>query len=183
MTVYIALLRGINVGGNRKVPMPALKSMFESLGFQGVLTYINSGNVIFESDSDDGGEALEERIEREIEKVFGFPVDVMIRTAAELRGAIDANPFAAEGSPEELHLHVGFMKKAGLAADKLAKLDARVNENEGYRLSNREVFAAFRAGLRDSKLAEQLGKLGVPLTLRNWNTTTKLAELAEAKLP
>jgi len=178
MTVYVALLRGINVGGHRKVAMPLLRQMFETIGFGRVRTYINSGNVIF--DAEDGAEADRElagRIEREIETTFGFPVDVMVRSAADLARAIAANPYANAGAPADLHLHIGFMRGAPdpQALDKLAPF---VNEQDEFRVIGREIYAIFRSGVRDSKLAGQLSRLGVPVTLRNWNTTCKLAEMA-----
>jgi uncharacterized protein (DUF1697 family) len=93
---------------------------------------------------------------------------------------VDANPFAAFGTPEAWNLHVGFMRETP-ASGKLAKLDGFVNENDQYRVAGREIYVTFRAGVRDSKLGVQLGKLGVPVTLRNWNTVTKLRAMADAR--
>jgi uncharacterized protein (DUF1697 family) len=179
MTVYVALLRGINVGGNKKVSMPVLKQMFETIGFMKVQTYINSGNVVFASDSPDGPEALAGRIEREIEKVFGFPVSVIVRTAEDLGRIIRDNPFTDAGTPEELNLHVGFMAQLP-SENNLDKIRPHVNENDQFLIAGHEIYVVFRAGVRDSKLGNSLNKLGVPVTLRNWNTTNKLFEMAEA---
>ncbi|WP_123040883.1 DUF1697 domain-containing protein [Cohnella candidum] len=180
MTVYAALLRGINVGGNKKVSMPLLKRMFEEMGFGRVQTYINSGNVIFEAESAEGEAALAERIEREIERAFGFPVAVMLRTDEELRQALENNPFASEGTPEELHLHVGYLGQLPSEAQ-LDKIRKYVTENDQFRLVGRELYVMFKAGMRDSKLGASMNKLGVPVTLRNWNTAGKLSAMASAK--
>lgn len=178
MAVFVALLRGINVGGNKKVSMPLLKMMFKSLGFARVRTYINSGNVVFESnDSAETVESLTVRIEREIEKSFGFPVDVVVRNADDLDRILAANPFAAVGEPADLHLHVGFMRGVPSQTG-LDKLAAYVNDQDEFRVIGEEIYVIFRGGMRDSKLGNNLPKIGVPVTLRNWNTTGKLAELA-----
>jgi uncharacterized protein (DUF1697 family) len=179
MTVYVALLRGINVGGNKKVNMAVLKQMFEAIGFGRVQTYINSGNVVFESASAEGPDVLAGRIEREIETEFGFHVDVILRTAEDLGRIIGDNPFADEGSPEKLNLHVGFMAKLP-SENNLDKIRPYVNENDQFRIVDHEIYVMFRAGVRDSKLGNSLNKLGVPVTLRNWNTTNKLLAMAEA---
>jgi len=176
---YVALLRGINVGGNKKVSMPVLKSMFESMGFGGVRTYINSGNVVFgAADGVSSSRAFVGGIEREIEKTFGFPVDVVVRSADDLERILTANPFAAEGEPSGLHLHVGFMR--GVPAQPgIDKIAAFVNERDEFRIVGEEIYVVFRNGMRDSKLGNNLPKIGVPVTLRNWNTTARLAEMAQ----
>lgn len=179
MNHHVALLRGINVGGRKKVSMPVLKALFESMGFGGVRTYINSGNVVFgAADSASSIESLTGGIEREIEKTFGFPVDVVVRSAADLERILAANPFAAEGDPAGLHLHVGFMRGVPVQAG-IDKLAAFANENDEFRVVGEEVYVVFRQGMRDSKLGNQLPKIGVPVTLRNWNTVTKLAGMAK----
>jgi len=180
MAVFIALLRGINVGGNKKVSMPVLKSMFESMGFGRVRTYINSGNVVF--DAADGAAtaaSIAGGIEREIERTFGFPVDVVVRSADDLERIIAANPFASEGEPAGLHLHVGFMRGIPAQAG-IDKIAAFVTEHDEFRLVGEEIYVVFRQGMRDSKLGNSIPKIGVPVTLRNWNTTAKLAEMAKA---
>jgi uncharacterized protein (DUF1697 family) len=177
MPIYIALLRGINVGGNKKVSMPLLKQMFESMGFSQVQTYINSGNVLFESADEPDG--LAGRIEREIETAFGFPVAVMIRSSADLEGIIGSHPFAEHGSPEEVNLHIGFLSETP-SEDRLNRILPYVTDDDQFRLVGREMYVMFRAGVRDSKLGNNLQKLGVPVTLRNWNTTNKLAAMAAA---
>lgn len=180
MTVYVALLRGINVGGNKKVSMPLLKAMFEKLGYERVSTYINSGNVVFDAvETAESADMLEDRLSREIEKTFGFPVDVIVRSAADMARIVANNPFAEEGPPENLNLHVGFMSELPSPA-KLERLMPFVNENDEFRIVDMEIYVAFRAGVRDSKLGNNLNKLGVPITLRNWNTTNKLLAMVGA---
>lgn len=98
MRINIALLRGINVGGHNKIKMAELRQMFEMLGFSRVQTYIQSGNVLFESDESE--QSLCQRIQGEIEKVFGFSINVVIRTAAELELIIKNCPFTEEAVAE-----------------------------------------------------------------------------------
>lgn len=93
MTTYIALLRGINVGGNKIIKMLDLKALFQSLGFANVRTYIQSGNVVFESD-EGSVSLLRGVIERQIHEVFGFEVSVIIRTLAEMENVIANDPFS-----------------------------------------------------------------------------------------
>ncbi|MBW5446742.1 DUF1697 domain-containing protein [Cohnella sp. CFH 77786] len=179
MSVHAALLRGINVGGNKKVSMPALKQMFEKMGFERVQTYINSGNVLFvPASAADPGE-MAGRIEKEIEREFGFPAAVILRTGDDLGRIIRSNPFAGEGTPEELNLHVGFLSQLP-SESQLDRIRPYVTEDDRFRLVDHELYVMFRAGVRDSKLGNSLNKLGVPVTLRNWNTTNKLFALAEA---
>src|SRR5215475_9060347 len=95
MTTFVSLFRGINVGGHRKVPMDELKDLHESLGFKNVLPYIQTGNVVFNSDDADVARLLRQ-IEDGFEKNFGFHVEVFIRTSAELRAIIENNPFQSQ---------------------------------------------------------------------------------------
>lgn len=175
MPVYAALLRGVNVGG-KKVNMAQLKLVCESLGLRRVQTYINSGNVLFESG--DAAETLTPRIEKEIEAVFGFPVAVIVRTTAELERAVSVNPFADEGSPEQLHLHVGYLAEVP-SPDKLERIQRYVNDDDRFRVIGKDMYIMLRNGVRDSKLAAGVPKIGT-VTLRNWNTANKLYALAKA---
>ena len=112
-TTYVALLRGVNVGGHRLIKMPELKRLFETMGFGQVRTYIQSGNVIFTS-ADEPLELLRQRIEREIAARFGFPVTVVPRTAAELERVIADCPFAADALAEGESLYVALLADAPL---------------------------------------------------------------------
>ena len=183
MTVYIALLRGINVGGKNMIKMAELKRMFQNIGLGRVQTYIQSGNVLFESDAEE--EPLRRRIEQEIEATFGFSVTVILRTSGELEQIIEQCPFTEEAVTEAAataqgeSLYVSLMPEAP-SPEAVEKLRAFKSDREEYRVIGREVYLLFRDSIRNSKLASSLPKLNVPGTVRNWRTISKLALLAKA---
>jgi len=183
MTIYIALLRGINVGGKNIIKMTELKRVFETIGFREVQTYIQSGNVLFKSNEVE--ELLLKKIEHEIETNFGFSVSVVLRTAAELDWIILNCPFTeeevlqAESASESESLYVSLLMHAPLQ-EKLERLNVYRSEKDDYRILGREVFLLFHNSIRNSKLANNLNKLDVPATVRNWKTINKLAALAKA---
>lgn len=181
MSIYIALLRGINVGGKNKIKMADLKAALERIGLSRVQTYIQSGNVLFESQ--EGEDLLRKRMEQEIESVFGITLTVVIRSSEELEKVVGGCPFTDETLAEAAatcegeSLHVALLPEAPSPAG-VAKLAALANrEEEEYRIAGRDVYLLFRRSIRSSKLAANLHKLGVPATVRNWNTMNKLSEL------
>ncbi|HEY5583225.1 MAG TPA: DUF1697 domain-containing protein [Ruminiclostridium sp.] len=182
MTIYIALLRGINVGGKNVIKMAELKRVFETIGLCDVKTYIQSGNVLFKSNEVE--ETLRKKIEYEIEMVFGFSATVILRTAAEIEWIILNCPFTqdevseAESSSEVESLYVSLLTHAPLQ-EKIEHLNAYRSESDEYRILGREVFLLFHNSIRNSKLANNLKKLDVPSTVRNWKTINKLAVLAK----
>jgi uncharacterized protein (DUF1697 family) len=179
MAVVISLLRGVNVGGHHKIKMDALRALYESLGLRGAQTYVQSGNVVFKTQDRDLIR-LSKKIEDAIERVFGFRPAVIVRTPSELRGAIARNPFAKRREIEPHRLIVIFL--AGLpgpeARDKALKLKP---DPEELRLDDREFYMYFPNGMARPKLTwltvEKV--LQMPGTGRNWNTVTKLLEIAE----
>lgn len=182
MTIYAALLRGINVGGNNKIKMAELKKSFEALGLAKVRTYIQSGNVLFASDETEP--ELREKIEGLLEQEYGFSGKAILRTADELKQIASVIPFseaeiaAAKAlSPGEC-LYVSMLQSEP-APDKAEKLQAFDFKDDRFRIAGRDVFLLFHQSLRNSKLAVQVEKLGVPATTRNFNTINKLIELAE----
>lgn len=182
-TIYIALLRGINVGGKNRIKMADLKCAFEVMGLSRVQTYIQSGNVLFESGEEKN--LLRSRIEYRLEEVFGFPVIVVLRTAAELKEIIRNCPFSkeevseAEALSKVESLYVSLMLEMP-SQEGIEPLNACESENDEYRIIGREVYLLFRNSIRNSKLATNLQKLNVPATVRNWKTLNKLAALADA---
>jgi uncharacterized protein (DUF1697 family) len=176
METNIALLRGINVGGHNKIKMDELKRLFESLGLQKVKTYIQSGNVLFESN--DKAKALCQRIEREIATGFGYSINVMLRTAGEMDQIIKDCPYRPEHLLEGESIHVCFLSHYP-SQEAIDRVMAFTNENEDCHIKGREVYLFFRESIRHSKLAKQLQKLEVPGTMRNWNTVNKLAGMAK----
>jgi uncharacterized protein (DUF1697 family) len=177
MTIHIALLRGINVGGHNIIKMADLKKMFESLGLRNVKTYIQSGNVLFVSDEESG--LLREKIENEIKVVFGLSVPVVLRTAEELKRIIKKCPFPADALAEGESVQISFLmdepSKEGI--DRLYAFKSDIDE---YRLEGKDIYLFFRQSIRNSKLAVHLQKIGVPGTVRNWKTVIKLDSLAKA---
>ena len=182
MAIYIALLRGINVGGKNLIKMADLQHLLVGMGFGRVQTYIQSGNVLFESDQE--AEALHQNISREIERVFGFTVAVILRTAPELEQIISNCPFsaeaisAAEAAGEGESLYVALLLQAPLP-EKIERWSAYDNQGDAYHIEGRDIFLLFQHSIRDSKLASNLHRLEAPATVRNWKTLTKLAELAK----
>ncbi|NIK79157.1 uncharacterized protein (DUF1697 family) [Paenibacillus castaneae] len=183
MTIYIALLRGINVGGKNIIKMAELKRMFEAMGLGPVQTYIQSGNVLFQSNAEEA--PLRKQIEHEIEAVFGFPVIIVLRTIEELR-AIAANcPFSeeaiteAEASSDAESLYVSMLLEEP-AQEGIDRLDPYRSDSDDYVIKGRDVYLLFRHSTRNSKLSNNLHKLGVPATVRNWKTINKLVALANA---
>jgi uncharacterized protein (DUF1697 family) len=177
MPTYIALLRGINVGGHRKVPMADLRSFLRDVGLRGARTYIQTGNIAFESDETDPG-LLAGRILAVIGERFGFEPAVLVLRHAALADAAASNPFpAAEAEPNTLHLY--FLAEAPAQPD-LEGLHALRDNDEQFALRGTVFYLLAPAGIGRSRLAAQVEKLlGVPATARNWRTVSKVLQLAE----
>lgn len=178
MPTFIALLRGINVGGHRTIPMAALQNIVTVAGGRDVVTYIQSGNVVFAHPSRSTPK-LTTQLEAAIAKATGHDVAVILRTAAELAAVIAQHPFAG-ASPE--HLHVSFLASAP-PRDALANVDAKAFAPERFALRDRELYLMAPNGLGRSKLAVTLArhKALAAATTRNWRTVCKLDELATAR--
>ena len=177
-TKFAALLRGINVGGNKKVPMAELRSVLEGLGHGDVQTYLQSGNAVFSSASDDPA-ALTRRLEAAVEAHFGFRVACLVLGGGYLRAVAEACPFpAAELEGKQLHA-IFCSEQPG--AERFAALDAAAYLPEEYRIGDRVLYLYAPHGLGRSKLAEALARpavvKGIDVTTRNWNTVVKLVEL------
>ncbi|MDT3428701.1 uncharacterized protein (DUF1697 family) [Paenibacillus forsythiae] len=178
MSEYIALIRGINVGGNKIVKMQDLRTMLQSLGFQNVKTYIQSGNVVFGGEGN-GEEALGEAIEQGIRNTFGFEASVMIRTAEELEAVIANNPFELAGAEDSKRLYVSFLS-GELTDEALERLRPYEDGEDKLRVIGREMYILYKTKISDSPLFKvPLEKImGVSATARNWNTVNKLAAMA-----
>jgi uncharacterized protein (DUF1697 family) len=172
--VYVALLRGINVGGKTKVAMAALRDVCESIGCEGVVTYIQSGNVVLKSNlsADKLRTALEEALAAE----FGFSPVVMIRTAKEMATVVDRNPYP---EADEKSIHVGFLHaKPDAATNKsLVAIDCAPEEVTAV---GRDLYLHLPNGMGRAALPVQLERClrPTPVTVRNWRTVTKLVELS-----
>lgn len=173
MIRYVALLRGINVGGKRKVPMSELRLVFESQGFADVGTYIQSGNVLFKAD----GRVSTVNLESAIADRFGIDVDVILRTSTDLHRIVTESPLAAR-DPKLVHL--GFMAKAPDPTS-LQHLDLGGYAPETAEVRGSEVYFYLPNGMSRTKLPAYVDRhLQVPTTIRNWATTTKLLELTSS---
>jgi len=168
---YVGLLRGVNVGGKNKLPMAELRSLFHELGHSEVTTFIQSGNVIFAAESPPEARELEEAIGER----FSMAVPVVLRSLAELRQVVGANPF--EGAEQDW-VHVGFMAAKPPAGAEL-DLDADRHLPERFELVGTELYLCLPDGMGRAKLPQLLDRrLKTPTTYRNWRTVTKLVELA-----
>jgi uncharacterized protein (DUF1697 family) len=179
-TTYVALLRGVNVGGHRLIKMPELKGLFEAMGCGHVRTYIQSGNVVFTS-ADELLEPLRQRVEREIAARFGFPVTVVLRTAAELERIIADCPFASGALAEGESLYLALLADAP-PPEGVARLRAYDGGSDEARIAEREVYLLYRLSMRDTPLTNAFLErmLGVAATTRNWRTMQTLAGMAGA---
>src|SRR5690606_31991648 len=179
-TRYAALLRGINVGGSRKVPMAELRTLIEGLGHQDVRTHLQSGQAVFTSGHGDE-DTLAAELSAAIERHFGFGVDVIVRDHAYLKAVADACPFPA-GTLEPKQLHVTYFS-GPVTADRFAEIDQDAFLPEEFRLGHRGLYLYAPDGLGRSELAAHPPKprlnKGVVATTRNWNTVLKLVELTE----
>jgi uncharacterized protein (DUF1697 family) len=178
MTIYIALLRGINVGGNNMIKMSELKLMFEKMGFGMVQTYINSGNVLFTSEK--GAEQVRQQVELEVNKVFGISVTIVLRTAAELEQIIEDCPYKTDSLLKGESVQVTLLTEA-VSQEKIAYLSVGKGDIDEFQSNGNglEIYFLFRQSMLDSKLAKNMTKLGTTATSRNLNTMNKLAGLAE----
>lgn len=176
----VALLRGINVGGNKIVPMADLRGVAEKLGFERVATFIQSGNLVFSSDLKPA--AAEAALETAIERRFRFPVEVVVRTEAQWRKYTAGSPFADAETERPRLLLLGLSKqrpKAG-AAEALRKVAAA---GERIEIRGDGIWIDYQVGIGTSKLTPAIldRAVGSTVTARNWNTLQKLAEMIRAQ--
>lgn len=178
MTAFVSLFRGINVGGNRLVKMTDLKMLHELLGLKNVITYIQSGNVVFTSD-DPNAPQLQKDIENIFEEKFGFHSHVMVRSSSELQEIIAKNPFQGQDDKESKRLAVIFLATPPDKPAQEALLNSYIGSEEIF-IFGKEVYIYYPEGMGRSKLTQTLldKKLQTVGTARNWNTVLKLQELA-----
>ena len=176
MQKYAALLRGINVGGNKKVPMAELKKILEKSGLKNVKTLLASGNVIFESNSNIL--QLQTLIPSIIEKEFGFPVPVLLRTYKEIEKIIELNPFKEIKVTSQIRLYVTFL----FENPEKKSTASYISKDESFKiilLSDKTVFSVLDLSISNTPEAmNMLEKIyGKNITTRNWNTILKIANL------
>ena len=177
MGAYVALLRGINVGGHRKVPMAELRALAEEIGLGDPRTYVASGNLVFTCAL--GAPTLEKKIEKAIEERFGFDVDVIVRSARQWAGYRDGNPMRKESEayPSKVMLTIG--KRAATDAY-FAALRKKAGPNERVERAGDAIWIWFGDGAGRSKMGTGPTTKEV-WTTRNWRTVEALAEMLSAQ--
>jgi uncharacterized protein (DUF1697 family) len=176
MQIWIALLRGINVGGNNILPMKDLRGLLDDLGYENARTYIQSGNCVFQSGENEAGK-LEGEIGSAIEKQFGFRPHVFVLTLDALDEAIAANPYP-QANDDPKSLHFSFLAKPARDVD-LGALEALKADNEAFTLTDAVFYLYAPDGIGRSKLAAKTERhLAVPMTGRNLRSVLKITELA-----
>lgn len=179
MAIYVALLRGINVGGKNQIKMADLKVCFEVNGFETVTTYIQSGNVVFGSRVRDLTE-LTDRIEAMVASTFGVAPAVVVRSHRQMKATVDASPDGFGDDPDRYRYDVIFLKAPLTSGAALKELPMK----EGVDQAAAGPGALYHSRLNSRATQSRLGKLvAMPIyqrmTIRNWNTTTKLLALME----
>jgi len=180
MATYVALLRGINVGGNKMIAMAELRAALTKAGFSNVRTLLQSGNVVLDAGASSPAK-LESQLEAEVKKRFSLEVEFHVRSPAEWAAVIEANPFAAEAKADPSHLLVTFYKTP-LDKAKVKAAQAAIVGPERLHAEGRHLYMVFPEGIGRSKATIVVGKvLGPSGTARNWNTVQKLAALAPVR--
>lgn len=179
MPHYVALLRGINVGGNNKLPMADLAAIFTDLGATNVRTYIQSGNVLFEAPAR-AASALPGAATAAIEARLGLRVPIVMRSASEFAAALEGNPFVERDTDTD-HLYVAFLATAPSEA-RTAALDPARFSPDAFEVRGREIYLHFPNGAGRSKLTNDYfdRTLATTSTIRNWRTVEALASMLEA---
>ena len=177
MSMHIALLRAVNVGGTGKIKMADMRDMAQAMGFTQVSTVLQSGNLVFEGPS---AKDLEGRLEAELDKRFGLKSVVIVRSGAEWARIVAANPFPDEAKDDPSHTLAMPLKTAPSVEGESA-LQAAIKGRETVKLVNRTAYLVYPDGIGESKLTGAVIErhLGAKGTARNWNTVLKLAALTK----
>ncbi len=177
MPGYIAMLRGINVGGHKTIKMEDLRALCSGVGFRNVETYVQSGNVVFQTPIENPA-ILSKRIGETVLQSFGFDVPVIVRTSKEMRNVIANNPFLKEKDIDSSKLHVTFLSETPQKGS-LKKLEALSTSPDRFYPSLHEVYLYCPGGYGRTKLSNSAIEkaLSVRATTRNWKTTNTLFEM------
>jgi uncharacterized protein (DUF1697 family) len=179
MPIYISMLRGINVGGHKRIKMDQLRKSFEALGFEQVKTYIQSGNVVFKTGKLSTLK-LSTRIGEAILRDFGFPVSVISRSSDEMAATIERNPFLNQRGIDQERLHVTFLSAAPAPAA-LKKLADLTKAPDQFRGSDEELYFYLPNGVSQSVLMKSPVDriLAAVTTTRNWKTVNSLHQMCQ----
>jgi uncharacterized protein (DUF1697 family) len=177
MPVYVALLRGINLGGHKKIKMDELRASLAAMGFDEVKTYIQSGNVVFKT-AKISDRALSKKIEASILSNFGHSVSVMIRTAEEIKQVIANNPFLKQPDIDQTKLHVMFLAEPP-AQSALKQLETLVLKPDQFRSLGKELYFYLPNGVAESAVMKKPidRVLAIPTTMRNWKTVNTVQQM------
>jgi uncharacterized protein (DUF1697 family) len=181
MSTYIALLRAINLAGYQRVAMSDLRDLVGGLGFEDVRSLLQTGNLVFRSETRDGAQ-VERRLEAEAARRLGLETDFIVRSAEEWEAVVAGNPFPAEAKRDPGHLLVVFLKGAPVAKG-VESLQAAIKGREVVRARGKDAYIVYPDGIGRSRLTNALIEkhLGTRGTGRNWNTVLKLQALATAR--
>lgn len=182
MVQYVALLRGINVGGNNVIRMADLKHCFEAAGFGNVATYIQSGNVLLEA-GEEPPASLSARIEEALLVRFGYQARIVLRSHAQMRAVVDGAPAGFGSQPDQYRYDVLFLREPLRAAEALQSLKTREGVDQAFAGDGVCYFSRLTSRAAQSYLSRVV-MLPVyqSLTIRNWNTTARLAALLDARV-
>lgn len=173
-TLYLALLRGINVGGKNLIKMPDLRACFEKMSFKDVTTYIQSGNVIFNSTVNDIPQ-LTEKIEKELTKTFSYKSKIVLLTSEQVSAIVNGAPAGFGKAPEEFKYDVLFLRDSLKASEAIVSFRTREGVDSVYEGPNVIYFSRLIARAGQSYLSEIISlPIYKEMTIRNWNTTSKL---------
>jgi uncharacterized protein (DUF1697 family) len=178
MVTYVSMLRGINVGGQKRIKMEELIVLYESLGFKNVKTYVQSGNVIFNSAED--VKEFSNMIEEKIRQVFSFPVAVLLRIPTELQQIVSNNPFLEEKGIDTDKLYITFLSNAPTESA-LSQMKEMHYQLDKFVTINKEIYLYCPNGYGRTKFSNDFfeRKLGITATTRNWKTVKTLLEIAK----
>ncbi len=182
MNTYIAMLRGINVSGQKKIKMADLRAHLAELAFGNIRTYIQSGNIIFEHE-ETSASYLEDKIKQKILEKYGFEVPVLVKLSADFEHLLSHNPFLKDPAKETKRMYVTFLAEEP-QAEGLAKLQTVDYAPEEYILEGKEIYFFSPLGYGRAKMNNSFfeQKLKVAATTRNWRTINKLLEMTHQKM-
>ena len=179
-TRYVALLRGINVGGRNIIAMADLREAFEADGYEEVRTYIQSGNVLFESDA--APDSLEDALEAMLERRFGFPLVVVLRSHVQLRSVVEEAPDGFGRDPDTYHSDVIFLKAPLSSQQAMGVVDLRDGVDQAWPGTGVIYFARLSERRAQSRMSRIVGTPEYSqMTIRSWTTTTKLLGLLDGR--
>jgi len=177
MAEYIAMLRGVNVSGHNAIKMETLRGLCQGLGFRNVETYVQSGNIVFQTLLENP-EAISKRIGETVLRSFGFDTPVIVRTSKEMRNVIGNNPFLKEKGIDSSKLHVTFLSETAQKGSE-KKLETLATNPDRFYPASHEIYLYCPGGYGRTRLSNNAIEkaLSVEATTRNWKTTNALFEM------